>query len=71
MDKIPGEKLPVFYTDLGNIRVEQNVTASAEDPVHADGEDDSDISDDDFVVSDSELEDDDDDHISISHDAPC
>ena len=47
------------------------MTASAEDPVHADGEDDSDIPNDDFVVSDSELEDDDDDHISISHDAPC
>jgi hypothetical protein len=63
VNKVAGEKLAVFYTDLRNISVEQNMTASTEEHVDAGGEDisDNDSEDDDFVDSDYELEDDDDD----------
>lgn len=62
VNKAAGEKL--LCTDLRNIRVEQNVTASTEEHVDAGGGEDifdNDSEDDDFVDSDYELDDDDDD----------
>ncbi|RCV25504.1 hypothetical protein SETIT_5G172200v2 [Setaria italica] len=59
LEKKQGEKLPVFYTNLENKTVRQNMNVTS-DADELSGSEDNDIEDEDFVDSDNEIEDGDD-----------